>query len=76
MTPIASPAEHEQNRIRDAQGGSCCEHRRNRAEEPEDDDAVLQIEVHRLMVPKRFADLGRMSRPRPHVDGAVSAGRQ
>jgi len=28
------------------------------------------------LVPKRFADLGRMSRPRPHVDGAVSAGRQ
>ena len=40
------PAEHEQDRIRDAQSRGDREHRRDRAEQPERDDAILQIEVH------------------------------
>jgi hypothetical protein len=45
-------AEHEQDRVRDAQGRREREHRRNGDEQPQRDDSVLEVEVHRPILPK------------------------
>ena len=45
------PAKHEQNRIGDTQGRSDREHRPDSAEQSERDNAVLQLEMHYLIVP-------------------------
>jgi hypothetical protein len=49
--PDRQPAEHEQDWIRNAQGGRDGEHRRHGDEQHDDDDAVLDLQMHGSIVP-------------------------
>ena len=44
-------AEHEQDRIRDPQRRSDREHRRDRDDQCQRDDAVLEVQMHRAILP-------------------------
>ena len=45
-------AEHEQDRIRDAQRRRDREHRRDREDEPQRDESVLDVEMHEPILPQ------------------------
>ena len=69
-------AEHEQDRIGDAQRRRDREHRRDGEDEPQRDDSVLNLEMHEPIVPKLTPSGSARSRPLGGPRSASSADEQ